>query len=70
MAVKTAAKKSGPASAVKKTARVCSACGSVLMSNAIYSYREITFTDKSAKSRMRYTCKDHAKRAGDAGSKK
>jgi hypothetical protein len=71
MAGKAAVKKqSGPPQAVRETDRVCSVCEKGLMSNAIYTYKEIVFTVASKNSRMRYTCKEHAKRAGDSSTKK
>ncbi len=63
MAGKTAVKKqSGPPPKVAMSSRVCSECGSRLMSNAIFCYKEITFNGASASAKMRYTCKEHAKR--------
>jgi hypothetical protein len=69
MAGKTAVKKqSGPPPKVGISSRVCSECGVRLNTNAIFCYKEIVFIGASASSRMRYTCKEHAKRT-EAGRK-
>jgi hypothetical protein len=66
MAAKIAQKKAptqGPV--VKMTKRACFECGSKLMSDGIYTYREIVFTGLSKRSLFRYTCKQHTKRTND-----
>jgi hypothetical protein len=69
MAAKIAAKKqSGPPPQVALSSRVCIECGTQLKTNGIFCYKEIVFTGASASSRMRYTCKEHAKRT-EAGRK-